>query len=117
MAWPSTLPIPTNTSYSGNDELPVIRTPMEQGAARVTRVSSVYMTDLQVQCILTNEQLGIYRTYFAGSECQAGAGWFDMDIATGETVVAHQVRITSSRWNRAGNRWVLSLGLETDEHN
>lgn len=117
MAWPSTLPIPTNMSYSGSDELPVIRTPMEQGPPRVTRVSSVYMSELQVQCILTNAQLAIYRTYFAGSECQAGAGWFDMPIITGASVINHMVRITSSRWMRSGNVWMLSLGLETDEHN
>ena len=116
MAWPVTLPI-LNEGYSLDDELPVIRTEMEQGPPRVTRISTSYMTNLQVQCLLTDAQMTIYRAYFHGSECQAGAGWFDMPIMTGGAVIDHEVRITSSSASRDGLHWRLSLGLETEEHN
>lgn len=96
----------------------LMRTSMEQGADRVVRVSTQYVTQISVRVLLySRAELQTYRNYFAGSEAKHGAGWFDMNIITTLGVVAHQVRILSSSITPSSDAlFELSMTLETEEH-
>lgn len=116
MAWPGTLPKPLLAGYSFSEDLPTLRTSMEQGPDRVVRVSSTYLTTVNAGLILTATQLEIYRNYIAGSEVNLGATWFSMPITTTKDSELHLVRLLSSSVNRIGNVFQVSMTLETEEH-
>lgn len=113
MAW--NLPAPIRP-YSLSDQLPIKRTEMESGPARVKRTSSDYTTFISVRVYLTDAQLDEYRTHLEG-EANFGASWFEMPIITRGNLVTHLVRIMSSDLERTGQGWMLSMQLETREHN
>ena len=118
MAFPSTLDTPTLQGYALEEEPRLMRTPMEQGPDRVTRISQQYMTRISARVLLySRSQISTYRTFYAGSECKHGAGWFDMDLITTNGVSAHSVRIVASKIQPISNDvWELLLNLETEEH-
>lgn len=114
-AWPVSLPAPLIEGYSMNEALPIIRTEMEQGPPRVTRISDVYTTQLTVGVALTASELSTFRTFLDG-DANAGADWFDMPIITTNTKQDHRVRILSVNTVRDRTIYRVTLQIETDEH-
>jgi hypothetical protein len=116
MAWPGTLPKPLLANYGFSEDLPIIRTSMEQGPDRVTRISSTYVTQVNASVMLTATQLEIFRNYIAGSEVNLGATWFSMPIVTTKDSELHLVRLTSVSTTRVGPVFQVAMTLETEEH-
>lgn len=113
--WPSTLPNPLMSGYSMRDDLPLIRTEMEQGPPRVTRFSANFDTIITATIFITNAQLEIFRDFFENT-VNLGADFFDIAANTKGTVVPHRCRIMNTpNYRLAGNRWTVTLTLETDE--
>ena len=118
MAWPLNAAVLGN-NYGFRDEQPVVRTPMEQGPERKVRISNQYSTMVSIEFLLTATELNTFRTYYIGSECEMGAGWFDMDIITTEGLATHEVRIEDEQVSKVSaepDRWLLRLTIETREH-
>lgn len=115
MAWPS-IPAALLSGYSFSEEFPTLRTQMEQGPDRVVRISTTYVTTVQLSIILTDAQLETFRNYFHGSECNAGANWIDIPIITTKDKELHECRILSWSTTRIYPRWQISLTVETEEH-
>lgn len=116
MAWPAGLPAPLLAGYGFSEELPTLRTQMESGPDRVVRISTGYLTTVQLSLSVTPALLQTFREYFHGSECNAGANWIDIPIITTNTKQNHECRITAWSTTRNGTRWTLNLTVETEEH-
>ena len=116
MAWPGTLPAPLLSGYAFSEELPILRTQMEQGPDRTARISTTYVTTVNLSMILTAALLQTFREYFHGSECNAGANWIDIPIITTNSKTAHECRITAWSTQRNGPRYTVNLTVETEEH-
>jgi len=113
--WPVSLPPPLLTGYSITDELPLIRTSMESGPDRVTRISTQFNTNVSFSMTLTRDQAATFRNFFE-VECNAGANWFDISLDTGNTLATHRSRFTASpRYALNPPFYSVSFSIETDE--
>lgn len=116
MPWPLSKPMLSGYTLSEGPRL--MRTPMDQGPDRITRLTTQYTTMITARVFLySRAELQTYRDFFAGSEAKHGAGWFDMDLITTNGVVAHAVRIAASTIVPSTHAmFELQLSLETEEH-
>lgn len=113
--WPSTLPHPKRDGYQVSGELPVVRTAMEGGRARVHRVTSTIMRNISVSVVLDKKQANTFWSFF-NVDANAGADFVYVPVITGNAIKSHLCRFTSYP-NEAVNGLVfeISFSLETDE--
>ena len=116
--WPATLPAPLKSGYKVSDELPVIKTEMESGPARVSRISSSYTSTISVKFVLDAAEIATLKTFFEGG-ANFGADWFNIPIDTGAGLVDHRSRFVSApqRVPIVPGYWTVSFNLETEERN
>jgi hypothetical protein len=98
-----------------SDEPNLMRTKMESGPDRVTRIATAYMSKITVSFVMTPQQCIDFR-YFYQNGANAGANWFDMPLDTGGGVAQHRVRFVSApKISRERPHYRVSATLETDE--
>lgn len=113
--WPSSLPNPRQNGYQVGGELPVVRTQMESGRARVHRVTSTIMRNITVSVALDKKQTNLFWDFFNNS-ANAGADFVYMPVITGNALKNHLCRfITHPSETVSGAVFEISFSLETDE--
>lgn len=114
-SWPSNLPEPQFRGYQSNDELPIIRTEMESGPARVHRTSSSYVSKVSCSIHVDPLQATTFRSFLNGP-ANAGADWFLMTIDTGAGKAIHRVRFLSvNHTHLSRGHKKITFSVETDE--
>lgn len=115
--WPGTLPHPLLGGFNARRNLPLIRTEMESGPPRASRISDVVVSNINFNLVLDATQCATFETFFEG-DANAGADWFLMPVDTGQGVVNHRVRITGYGLAIISDQLKrLSLSVETEERN
>ncbi|MEJ2445148.1 MAG: hypothetical protein P8Y42_17130 [Exilibacterium sp.] len=114
--WPQSLPRPLIAEYRVSGELPVIRTPMESGPDRVTRVSSSITRQVSVSLLVSHLQAATFWRFFE-TTANAGADWFSMPLDTAGGVAYHRVRFTRFPTQEYLNltHYRIRCVLETDD--
>jgi hypothetical protein len=110
------LPEPIITDYSVEGSLPVVRTAMESGRARVHRVTDTIARNSGFSIALTVAQSAIFWNFF-NDEANAGADWFYMPIDTANSVDVHLCRFTGypSMKKIKADCYMVTVQIETDE--
>ena len=112
--WPVSLPVPSLEGYSVTDKLPLIRTEMEGGASRVTRISTSYVSNISFSMVLDNEQATSFREFFEYS-ANAGANWVEIPLNTGQGVATHRARFMSVGFSVVSDKLVkVACSVEVD---
>lgn len=113
--WPAALPHPKRDGYQVNGELPIVRTPMESGRARVHRVTSTIMRNISVGVVLDKKQTNLFWNFF-NTDANAGADFIYVPVITGNAIKNHLCRFTSyPSVTVNGLCFEISFSLETDE--
>lgn len=113
--WPAILPAPLLSDYSVGHELPLYRTEMENGPARVARKSKSYLSTVNFSFVANREQQEAFEEFFE-HDANAGADWVRMPVDTVSGIAYHRVRITSRASNPFGfDHKTISLTLETED--
>lgn len=113
--WPAGLPIPRRDGYQVTGELPVVRTQMESGKARVHRVTGTIMRSISVSLLLNKTQVKIFWDFFNG-EGNAGANFVAMPLVVGNAISNHLCRFTNyPSTTLKGSYFEISFSVETDE--
>lgn len=113
--WPASLPHPRRDGYQVSGELPVVRTQMEGGRARVHRVTSTVMRSISMSVVLNKAQAYTFWDFFNVS-ANAGADFVYVPIVVGNLIKNHLCRFTTYPQSiPVGRDYELSFSLETDE--
>lgn len=117
-AWPASLPAPQLSSFTARDTLPIMKTQMESGPPRRTRLSAHYMTRGQITMHLNASQMGDFEQLLTDSN--QSADWITgCPIDTGGGLKDHRIRITSVQRKvelPPDKLWKVIVAYETDEH-
>lgn len=91
LTWPTVLPKPLRAGYKIQPKPNVLRSDMEQGAARQRRRSTATMTDLPAGFVLDQWQLMIFEGWLEHRH-QHGVVWFSIDLVGGMGTQSHEAR-------------------------
>jgi hypothetical protein len=114
--WPLSLPEPIITDYSASGTANVLRTPMENGRPRFTRVSKAIMRQVQCSIACNAAQAKTFWQFFDGA-AGAGSVWFQMPIDTGNVTANHRcvfMGVPNSKKLR-NDAYLFTFSVETDE--
>ena len=118
-SWPSGLPTPELKSYSNTDQFNVIRTDMESGPPRQSRLSAHFMTTGSFSLTLTSAQMATFQAIIPDSNY--GADWVTgVPLDTGLGQAPHRIRmlkVSRKVLFPQDGLYKLTISFETDEHN
>jgi hypothetical protein len=110
----SALPAPSISGYTLAPEESTIRTDLEVGTARQRRRTRSAPTTVSLSWRMTDAQFTQFKQWYEG-DCAAGASWFNMDLALGES----GINSTECRFKGAykasalpGLNWDVSASVE-----
>lgn len=113
--WPENLPYPNLSGYGVSHSLPLIRTEMESGPSRTTRLAKSYISEISCAFTVSREQQELFEEFFE-HDCNAGANWVLMPVDTVAGVAYHRVRITSRSSSPFGFDYkTITLVIETED--
>ena len=115
MDYPSTLPAPLLSGYSGEAEKAFIRTDMDSGPARQRQRFTATPNKLQLSWRFTPNEMIDFRTFFK-TDIHHGTDWFNMSLDIGDGVASYVVRFTEPfKYARNSNRaWDVSASIEVE---
>lgn len=115
VSWPATLPLPAIAGYGLKPKPNVVRTEMEDGAARQRRRSTVTVDPITVQFELTAWQEMMFDAWL-DKRANGGATWFNITLLSGRGLESYEARIKGGADRddrpRNGANWVATLTLE-----
>lgn len=117
--WPAGMPAPVIQNFSTADGVREIRTPMESGPQRRTRLSAHFMTTGQMTLYLTKAQADTLRVWLS-EQLYDGVNWIDdLPLDTGRGLTPHHARISGMSWSYSqlvpGKYWRFTCSYETDQ--
>lgn len=86
--WPTTLPLPVMSGYSGEQTKQTVRTEMEVGAPRVRRRSAVRIDTVDVGFQLDADRMALFRAWFDASGSSTHTGTAQAGGASTMTLAA-----------------------------
>jgi hypothetical protein len=89
--FPSELPLPQISDYSGTSEQAFIRTDFDSGYARQRQRFTATPHYRSVQWVLNAQQMAIFKNYFQ-NEIGYGADWFQMMLDIGDGIDLYDCR-------------------------
>lgn len=112
----ATVPLPNKQGYVLKPRPNLLRTEMDQGAARQRRASTQKPTEVSVTWLVTTWQLMLLQG-FHEHRAMDGAEWFGMTLATYVGLAMCEARFKGelSQPKRAGHLWDVSATLEVRE--
>jgi hypothetical protein len=123
ISWPDSLPGLRRSGYRGSSTPRNLRTEMESGRPRVTRLSSSRMEKIPGSIIVNSEQFSEFVEFYDETTL-GGTAWFDIRLDTGQEPTIHEARfIGGYNYTPLGfdsnklRTYVLNFRLETDERN
>lgn len=118
--WPDVLPAPTFTDYALEPQDPIVRTSMEQGAARQRLRFTNVPTDEPVRWRFSAWQFAIFEAWIK-HYAAFGAAWFEIDLLGGLGLTTHEARFKGTggkpyravpKRGRGGVTWIVNSVLE-----
>lgn len=114
-AWPETLPAPRRADFGATLTPSVRRQPMESGPDRVTRVSSVDMSNCTHVIVVDKAQAAEFQSFWK-NEGNGGADWILVPTLTVNGVAMHKCRFVGDvTVVPDGLDYRIGFSLETDE--
>ncbi len=117
--WPASLPEPLLSGYTGDRELPIISTDMQQGPRRKARYATTYIKRYNCRFVVDRTQAATFLNFFEdavnGANC--GTNWVDMPIDNGTGVATYRCRIISVQQNTLSSDEliVFNCTVETED--
>lgn len=113
--YPSTLPAPLASSYSGEAANAVVRTDFDSGPARQRQRFTATPHQLNVSWRFSLAQMPVFRAFFK-SDLNQGTDWFNMSLDIGDGFNNYVVRFTEPfKYSRNQNKfWDVSARLEVE---
>lgn len=117
-AWPAGLPDPELKTYASSDKYNVLRTDMESGPPRQSRLSAHYMTTGSFTLTLSGAQMVAFRAVVPASNY--GADWVTgVPLDTGLGRAEHRIRMIKVKHKvlfPQDGLYQVTVNFETDEH-
>lgn len=119
-SWPALLPLPTFQGYGIEPLDSVLRTDMEQGAARQRQVYTKVPERISVRWRFSLWEYALFRSWYR-YKAKAGAEWFTITLLTGLGMAGHEVRFAGqgkAPYRAVPNRgqyWIVTSVLEVRE--
>lgn len=115
MDYPSTLPAPLASGFSGAPDKAFIRTDFDAGPARQRQRFTATPHRIDVTWRFSPEQMSTFRTFFS-TDLGQGTRWFNMNLDLGSGFAMYVVRFTDAyKYTRNNNTvWDVSANLEVE---
>ena len=115
MDYPSTLPAPLASSYSGEAANATIRSDFDAGPARQRQRFTATPHMLNVAWRFTPDEMLAFRAFFK-TDLHVGTDWFNLVLDIGDGMATYAVRFTGPyKYNRNDNKaWDVSARLEVE---
>lgn len=111
--FPSTLPKPQASSYSGSPAQSFIRTEMESGTQRQRSRFTAAPHQLNMSWALTAAEMAIFKSFY-DVDIHRGADWFTMNVDVGDGIASHDCRFVAPYdYSRlSGPNWQVTAKVE-----
>lgn len=114
--FPTTLPAPLLSGYSGEADKAFIRTDMDAGPARQRKRFTTTPYHIDISWRFKSAEMVIFRE-FHKTDINRGTDWFNMTLDIGDGFATYVVRFTKScRDDRiSNNTWQVSSSIEVQD--
>lgn len=114
--FPSTLPLPSISDYSGTQEQAFIRTDFDSGYARQRQRFTATPQYRSVQWVLNAAQMVTFKNFFYNT-IGLGADWFEMQLDIGDGLDTYDCRFNAPYEDMMASHdfWRVSGKLEVRE--
>lgn len=118
LKWPDIFPKPQRSDYQIESQDVCVRTDFEVGPERVRRRYTAMKTYYALTWNMNSNQFAVFEQWFWSPDyCNAGAEWFEIDLASGSGFLTHVARFIDkfSAQSSAPHRWIVSAPVLVEE--
>lgn len=101
--FPALLPAPSQ-DFSITPDTNMVRTNMDSGRTRQRKKNTQRYNSAQITWQFDDTEFSIFKG-FLYYEAQDGAGWFEANLFTGETLIPHKIRLVNGQYTASYTAW------------